>query len=141
MISPDPHPWNLELTESQFARIESVAESLGISVDEYIKWIVQDHAQELIDEEASIRRLDLRAISGGLGPGCVTDIQSYRMMGGPSPDQLLQDYRSAATQGRDDSCFAITPKLISGELLTIAQQRMVGQLMWQSLLHRQSIGS
>jgi len=121
---PEPHPWCLELTESQSARLASVAASLGISVNEYIKWIVQDHAQELIDEDASIRRMDFRTVSSDHPLNCVTDIQS----GGPLPSELLQDFRSACTQGRDDSCFAITPKLISGELLTDTQQRMVGQL-------------
>lgn len=121
---PEPHPWCLELTESQSARLTSVAASLGISVNEYIKWIVQDHAQELIDEDASIRRMDFRTVSSDHPLNCVTDIQS----GGPLPSELLQDFRSACTRGRDDSCFAITPKLISGELLTDTQQRMVGQL-------------
>lgn len=42
--------------------------------------------------------------------------------------QLLHDYLSADTNDRDDHCFAITPMLIAGGLLSPTQEQMVDEL-------------
>lgn len=52
-----------ELTDEQFATLESVAASHGIDVGAYIKWTIQDHAQELIDTQASQRRMGLSVVN------------------------------------------------------------------------------
>ena len=55
-------PWKLELTEAQYERLEAVAHDQGICVNDYIRFTMQDHAQELIEEDARQRRLGLRIV-------------------------------------------------------------------------------
>ncbi|MES2437503.1 MAG: hypothetical protein V4584_00460 [Verrucomicrobiota bacterium] len=55
-------PWKLELTEAQYERLEAVADDQGISVNDYIRFTMQDHAQELIEQDARLRRLGLRIV-------------------------------------------------------------------------------
>lgn len=51
-----------------------------------------------------------------------------RMLPSENIAQLLHDYRSADTNGRDDNCFAITPRLIGGASLSSLQEKMVDDL-------------
>ena len=55
-------PWKLELTEAQYERLEAMADDQGISVNDYIRFTMQDHAQELIEEHARQLRLGLRIV-------------------------------------------------------------------------------
>ena len=54
-IRNDRDPWNLELTEAQYERLPVVAECHGISGNDYIRFTIQGHAQELIENDARQR--------------------------------------------------------------------------------------
>lgn len=60
--------------------------------------------------------------------GFVTVMRQSSAMSNRPLSETLHIYRSAEIQERDDSCFAITPKLVSGERLSATQQKMVNNL-------------
>jgi len=55
-------PWYLELTDDQYRRLETMANTQGLSVNFYVRFLVQDHAQSLLEEDADNRRLGLRVV-------------------------------------------------------------------------------